>query len=147
MAKRGNTQNLKPFKKGEPNPGKGRPLGSRNRAKIVKEILEALIEKGANAGKQGVDAMTEAVLRKGLKGDVKAFNALMDSAYGKVKDTMAVDVNYTKMGTVKVVSTEAPAGKGKKGKVITKTLSFDIGTPVKGKPNQPAPHEDDDNED
>ena len=37
--------------------------------------------------------MTIRILQKALKGDVNAYKALMDSAYGTAKDTMDLNTN------------------------------------------------------
>lgn len=64
----------------------GRPKGSRNRSSIVREILQA-VKWGKNP-LTGVDGyipmeyqMTLAILQKAMKGDVNAYNALMNNSY------------------------------------------------------------------
>ena len=82
-----NEENLKPFKKGESGNPKGRPKGSKNRSTIAKRWLE-ILEKAKNpiSGKDEElsqeDMITLAMLSKARSGDVNAYKALMDSAFG-----------------------------------------------------------------
>ena len=95
-----NEQNLKSFKKGQSGNPNGRPKGSRNRSTIVKEVLQ-MLSKADNplTGKEewltNEQQMTISILLKAIKGDVNAYKALMDSAYGTAKDTM--DLNTTEV--------------------------------------------------
>lgn len=93
-----NEDNLKPWKKGESGNPSGRPKGSRNRSTIVRELLEAKALDGGDG--QVVDQLTRSLIQKAAEGDVRAYKELMDSAYGKVKDTMESNVTYTQMGHV-----------------------------------------------
>jgi len=94
-------EDLIPYKKGQSGNPAGRPKGSKNRSTIVKEILQQLV-KGENP-RNGKDEwlsneyrMTAAVLLKAIeKGDVNAYNSLMDSAYGKNKDTVDLNTSET----------------------------------------------------
>lgn len=92
MNETGTPENLKPFKEGESGNPSGRPKGSRNRSTVVREILE-LLEKQKNpiTGNEEhlsqEQIMTLAVLSKARKGDVRAYQALMDSAFGAAKQT------------------------------------------------------------
>jgi len=86
--------NLKPFEIGN-KMSKGRPKGSKNRATIVKHWMEA---------KQSIknpisnelemlsqeDVGTLALIDKMRKGDVSAYKALMDSAYGAVTQSINI---------------------------------------------------------
>lgn len=66
----------------------GRPVGSKNRSTLVRELLEArLDEKHTYA-----QAMTKAVMEKALAGDTNAWDKLFDSAFGKVTDKQEVDM-------------------------------------------------------
>jgi hypothetical protein len=77
----------KPGESGNPN---GRPKGSRNRSTIVREWLDAK-DKVKNPITGEVEEMTVedmltlAVIVKARKGDVSAYKALLDSAYGQAK--------------------------------------------------------------
>lgn len=90
MNETGTPENLKPFKEGESGNPAGRPKGSRNRSTIVREILE-LMEKVKNPitnEEQQLtqeEIMTLAVLSRARKGDVRAYEALMNSGYGQPK--------------------------------------------------------------
>jgi len=94
-------EDLIPYKKGQSGNPAGRPKGTKNRSTIVKEILQQL-SKGENP-MTGEDEwlsneyrMTAAVLLKAIeKGDTNAYNSLMDSAYGKNKDTVDLNTSET----------------------------------------------------
>ena len=85
--------------KGESGNPSGRPKGSKNRSTIVRELLEVILKRknpltGEEEWMSAEHHMTIAVLQKAFeKGDVNAYNALMNSGYGSPKDT--VDVNTT----------------------------------------------------
>jgi hypothetical protein len=82
-----NEENLIPAKKGEIRNPNGRPKGSKNRSTIAKQWLE-INEKAKNplTGSEEVlsqeDLLTLAQIKKAREGDVNAYKALMDSAYG-----------------------------------------------------------------
>lgn len=88
------------WKKGESGNPAGRPKGSKNRSTIVKEILSLLTKldnpiTGKEEWLTNEQHMTISILQKAIKGDVNAYKALMDSAYGTAKDTM--DLNTTEV--------------------------------------------------
>ena len=74
-------------KSGNPN---GRPKGSKNRATVAKAML-AILEKGMHpiTGEEmeftQEELMTLAMIRKARRGDVQAYNAIMNSAHGLPK--------------------------------------------------------------
>lgn len=82
-----NNENLKSYKPGESGNPNGRPKGSKNRSTIAKQWLE-INEKTSNpiTGKTELltqeDLLTLAQIKKAREGDVNAYKALMDSAYG-----------------------------------------------------------------
>ena len=85
--------NLKNWPKGVSGNPKGRPKGSKNRATIVKKWMEAAKDvknpiNGFTEKLSQEDMLTLAMISKGLKGDVGAYKAVMDSLYGAVKQTM-----------------------------------------------------------
>ena len=85
--------NLKNWEKGVSGNPKGRPKGSKNRATIVKHWMEAKRDyknplNGLIEHLSQEDVLTLAMINKGVKGDVSAYRALMDSLYGAVKQTM-----------------------------------------------------------
>lgn len=90
-----NPQNIKPARPGECRNPAGRPKGSRNRSTIVREWLEAS-EKIVNpiTGKQEhltqADIITLALIKRARRGDVPAWNALMDSGFGKIADVQTL---------------------------------------------------------
>ena len=96
------------WKEGESGNPSGRPVGSRNRATIVKEWLEAkkkaknpLTEEEELLEVQ--DMITLAVIGKALKGDVNAYKELMDSAYGKLLTTQDITTKGDKIQSTTIV--------------------------------------------
>jgi hypothetical protein len=85
------------FKKGESGNPNGRPKGSLNRSTIAKKWLEVLSQEELEDGQvkwlSNEEAMTLALIRKARNGDVNAYKALMDSAYGTAKDTVDINSN------------------------------------------------------
>lgn len=75
------------IKPGEIKNPNGRPVGSRNRKKIVQEALEAILE---GTEQQVVDGITAAAIKKAMTGDIPAFKELMDSGYGKTPDKQEI---------------------------------------------------------
>ena len=90
-------EDLIPFKKGVSGNPNGRPKGTLNRSTIAKRWLEVLSEEEVQDGVvkwlSNEEAITLALIQKARKGDVNAYKALMDSAYGTAKDTL--DLNST----------------------------------------------------
>ena len=88
------------FKKGVSGNPKGKPKGSLNRSTIAKKWLEVLsqeeLEDGVVKWLSNEEAITLALIQKARKGDVNAYKALMDSAYGTAKDTVDINSNETK---------------------------------------------------
>ncbi len=96
-------ENLKPaWKKGESGNPNGRPKGSLNRSTIAKKWLEVFSQEELEDGEvkwlSNEEAITLALIRKARNGDVNAYKALMDSAYGTAKDT--VDINSTETKSI-----------------------------------------------
>ena len=86
---------FKPGESGNPN---GRPKGTRNRSTIAREWLEVQQSiknpiTGQNEILQQHDIMTLALIKKANEGDVNAFKELMDSAYGKLSQTLTHEGN------------------------------------------------------
>jgi len=91
-----NNQNLKLFKKGQSGNPKGRPP-------ILPQINEAI----ANVlnEKEGAVTTLEAILRalikKAIKGDIKAAQLILDRAYGKPQQSF--DVNHDPLTEIRIV--------------------------------------------
>jgi len=95
-----NDENLKPATKGEVRNPNGRPKGSKNRATVVKELLEfASSQKNVLTGEQEIltqeQVITSAMLLKAGKGDVNAYKAIMDSCYGAPKQTTDTNLSVS----------------------------------------------------
>ena len=91
-------EDLIPFKKGQSGNPAGRPKGSKNRSTIIREMLDMMVQvkddNGDEVWQSNEYRMVQAILTKAIeKGDVSAFNSIMDNVYGKLKDT--VDMNTT----------------------------------------------------
>ena len=88
------------FKSGQSDNPRGRPKGSSNRKTIVRTYL-AYLQEGVNplTGIKELlsneDMITLAVIHKAKKGDVSAYKALMDSAYGAVKQSVEITEGET----------------------------------------------------
>ena len=83
------------YKKGISGNPSGRPKGSLNRKTIAREYLAFLQEEvnsltGIKELLSNEDMITLAIIHKAKKGDVNAYKALMDSAYGAVKQNIEV---------------------------------------------------------
>lgn len=95
-----NEENLKPFKKGEVSNPNGRPKGSKNRSTIARQYLD-LITKQKNGLTGEVEELSQeemitlAMLVKASKGDVNAYKAVMDSAFGQPKQTTDTNLNVS----------------------------------------------------
>jgi Family of unknown function (DUF5681) len=117
-----NNENLKPARKGEPsrNPA-GRPVGSRNRASVLRKWLDVAAKiKNPETGQMEAgtieDRIALGILTKALKGDPAAFREIMDSVYGKntekVETTAAVAVQTIK---VRIVGGGPPIARDENG--------------------------------
>ena len=88
-------KNLKKFSSDYQPKKNGRTKGSLNRSTIAKKWLEVFSQEELEDGEvkwlSNEEAITLALIRKARNGDVNAYKALMDSAYGTAKDS--VDIN------------------------------------------------------
>ena len=92
-----NEKNLTSYKKGQSGNPKGKPKGTLNRSTIAKKWLEVLSQEELEDGQvkwlSNEEAMTLSLIKKARNGDVNAYKALMDSAYGTAKDTVDINSN------------------------------------------------------
>ena len=94
-------KNLVPFEKGKSGNPLGRPVGVKNRTTIAKHWLEAQ-QSAKNPITNEVqtltqeDIMTLAQIKKAREGDVAAYKALMDSAYGAPAQSIDQNINIEK---------------------------------------------------
>ena len=131
-----NNENLNPpYKPGESGNPAGRKKGSRNRSTIVREMLERAALDSVKESQKGAmgedfdpatvaDQITAAVVAKALLGDVQAFNSLLDSGYGKLKETVENQHSFNKMGSVTAQIAGPEDAQGKRESV---ELTFDVG--------------------
>lgn len=81
--------NLKPFKKGESGNPDGKPLGARNRSTTLRPIVEMIAEFVNPITKAKEPMMVEtrmdyAIIGEAMKGNVRAWEAVKDTLYGKI---------------------------------------------------------------
>jgi hypothetical protein len=96
-----NEENLrKPWQKGESGNLKGRPKGSKNRSTIAKKWLE-VNQRAKNEVTGSIEDLTQedlitlAQIKKAKDGDVAAYKALLDSAWGSpVQQVEQQQTNY-----------------------------------------------------
>lgn len=105
-----NPENLRPAKKGEVRNPKGKPKGTRNRSTIAREWLEVsqFITNPITGEKEKLeqqDIMTLGIIKKAREGDVNAYKALMDSAYGQPLQQIQQEVS--KIDEIEIVIKEA----------------------------------------
>ncbi len=95
-----NDENLNPASKGEVRNPNGRPKGSKNRSTIARQYLD-LITKQKNGLTGEVEELSQeemitlAMLVKASKGDVNAYKAVMDSAFGQPKQTTDTNLSVS----------------------------------------------------
>ena len=92
-----NEQNLKPFQVGNPG-GPGRPKGVPNSKTRLLRILELVQKKrnpvtGEDEEFSIAEQMDLQLINKALKGDMKAYEILMDRLEGKPKQSTEVEVS------------------------------------------------------
>ena len=112
-------ENLKSWQKGQSGNPRGKKKGTKNRKTIVREMLESV----DNSGLTTTERIVKALIKKALKGDVKAFHALMDSGYGKIKEEVQMTHSVQKMDSVLIGFTE----NGEQ-----KAIEFDCGRIIEG---------------
>ena len=89
-------ENLILWKKGQSGNPKGKPKGSKNRSTILKEIAELRTKgihpvTGEEVWMTNEYRMAMAVIEKVIeKGDHQALNMVLDSIYGKQKDSVDI---------------------------------------------------------
>ena len=91
-----NAHNLVSFKKGQSGNLNGMPKGSRNRATLVRELLEIVSTFENPLTEQSeklsyVEQIIIAQIAEARKGNVQAFRELMDSAFGKIKEVHQIN--------------------------------------------------------
>lgn len=88
------TEDLKPyhFKPGQSGNPAGREKGSKNRATVLKELLNLKIEGKTLDGKEEKmtveSAVIGALVRKAMNGDVTAIKEIQDTVHGKMPDKL-----------------------------------------------------------
>lgn len=141
------------FKKGEG----GRPKGSKNRSTVVREMIEAaasdhlhkMMQKNGMIPPESLDKpatvveqLVSAMIASSSSGDVKAFTALMDSAYGKLTDKVNTTHTFKRMGKVEVVPVSDGSG-NVTGAPAPVALTFNVGEDASQPENDIEEGEDD----
>lgn len=93
-------KNLKPWPKGTSGNPAGRPIGARNRKDVMREILdtvfmtakgEVVIHPVTGLPMTYLDKILYSQALNAAVGDTPAFNAVMDSGFGKITDMIGND--------------------------------------------------------
>jgi hypothetical protein len=88
--RRGNPQNLIPWKPGESGNPKGRKLGARNRKTVILDAIER-IGKAKNIDPAELEDAIQAVgIEKAFRGSFFHYEAISDGLYGKLTDKVDV---------------------------------------------------------
>ena len=91
MVQENSLKNLKKWQKGESGNPAGYPKGQKNRTTIIRELLDTT-EWAHNDLNGSFETLTQeelitiSMIDKARKGNVHAYNAVMNSAYGKPKE-------------------------------------------------------------
>lgn len=92
MKKANNPQNLKPFKKGQSGNPSGRPKKLPDLDELLTDVLSEQLQ-----GKEALKVVLLALRKKAATGDVRACELLLDRAYGKLKVTKDIDINFDRL--------------------------------------------------
>jgi hypothetical protein len=89
--------NLLPAKKGEVRNPTGRPKGSKNRKKLLEDLLNVTVQgkdlNGNRVEMTVLDRVALAQIRKAMNGDTQAYKEIMDGVFGKMKDDIDILVD------------------------------------------------------
>jgi len=114
-------QGAKPFEKGESGNPKGRPKGVPNSKTRLLRLLEITQNvKNPITGELEdfsiAERMDLAILNKALKGDIRAYQELMDRLEGKAKQTTDVNQEIVyKSLDINIIDTGVPFAENEKG--------------------------------
>lgn len=106
------SDNPKPFKKGQKE-GIGYPKGVPNTSTRLKRILSIIQEKknpftGEQEGFSVAEQMDVALIAKALKGDVRAYQEIMDRFEGKITNTHEVKTDAPVQPVINVYNSKIP---------------------------------------
>lgn len=86
-----NTDNLIPWKKGDPSPNpNGRPMGQRNYATIYKEALQILADKNSTTPEKLEAEMVANAAMLARKGNYQFYKDIQDRLHGQPKGSLDV---------------------------------------------------------
>lgn len=90
------------FKPGQSGNPAGRPKGSRNMSTVFQDAIKTLVkpENGSGDWKSIEEQMILAQIQKALSGDTKAFEVVMNRAYGTPKRVVEVEQTLPEEGAV-----------------------------------------------
>ncbi|MGE0109042.1 MAG: DUF5681 domain-containing protein [Bdellovibrionales bacterium] len=104
-----NAENLTPWQEGQSGNPSGKRKGTLNRATILKRYLSANLKEAPEdipielEGRITVEeAISLALIKKALSGDIAAIREVQDTVYGKIVETSEISHSYTQMGNVMV---------------------------------------------
>ena len=104
MARRGRTENLTPYKKGQSGNRKGRP----HKLPGLDELLAKVLGE-EKAGMSAAEVILKALRARAARGDTKAAEVLFERAYGKVKQNFEHNLkgkfNENIIGKIEIVET------------------------------------------
>lgn len=117
-----NDENLTPFPPGNNANPKGRPVGSRNRSTVLRELLAlAIKDVDLTTGKECTmtveQSVIQSLIKQALKGDISAIKEIQDTNHGKIVDKSEVLQKIVKMDNVLLDTPEGP-----------KELTYDLGS-------------------
>ncbi len=88
------------WEKGQSGNPAGYPKGQKNRSTILKELMEVILKQNGKPVANPLDpteskitiekAMQVKMIEKALKGDLNAYQLIMDTVYGKLTDNVSV---------------------------------------------------------
>jgi len=120
--RRGNPQNLIPWKPGQSGNPYGRKVGTRNRKTVILDAIKRIAEAKHMAPEEIEDAIQAVGIEKAFKGSYFHYEAISDGLYGKLTDK--VDLTSGGMTLADLINiAHASAGKRSTGGKSKKKVS------------------------
>jgi len=115
-AKRGNTDNLIPWKPGQSGNPNGRKLGTRNRKSVIMDAIKRLAEAQKMDAAELEDAIQAVGIQKAMKGSFFHWAEISNGLYGKITDKMDLTSGGKTLADLMTIAN----GKTKRGGSTTK---------------------------